>query len=184
MTDDLLPCGTAVVQSFRHLIRQACHHCFIPSINQSFKRAGYSDNKRSCFLVVLQSCIPAIRQAVLPAILNVCCLLFLKHGLLDFLQTFRHKEPINFIRLYSYGSVWLSEVVFGIAIHYTPFVKRRLLCEMIFINGFMQKSLDISGGNGNGNKPFFPVTFNPSRRADYSVQPNTASCVLRHSKPS
>ncbi|WP_283416133.1 hypothetical protein [Epilithonimonas pallida] len=55
---------------------------------------------------------------------------------------------------------------------------------MIFINGFMQKSFDISGSNGNGIEPFFPVTFNPSRRADYCVHQNTASCVLRHSKPS
>jgi len=30
----------------------------------------------------------------------------------------------------------------------------------------------------------FPVTFNPSRRADFCVHQNTASCVLRHSKPS
>jgi hypothetical protein len=33
-------------------------------------------------------------------------------------------------------------------------------------------------GNGNGIEPFFPVTFNPSRRADFCVQRNTASCVL------
>ncbi|WP_164467815.1 hypothetical protein [Epilithonimonas vandammei] len=49
---------------------------------------------------------------------------------------------------------------------------------MIFINGFMQKSFHKSEGNGNGIEPFFPATFNPSRRADYCVHQNTASCVL------
>jgi len=53
---------------------------------------------------------------------------------------------------------------------------------MIFINGFMQNSFDKSEGNGNGIEPFFPVTFNPSRRADFCVQRNTASCVLSISK--
>ena len=48
----------------------------------------------------------------------------------------------------------------------------------------MQKSFYKTEGNGNGIEPFFPVTFNPSRRADFCVQQNTASCVLRHSKPS
>ena len=74
--------------------------------------------------------------------------------------------------------------MFGTAIQYNAFVNRALLCTMIFINGFMQKSFDKSEGNGNGIEPFFPVTFNPSRRADFCVQQNTASCVLRHSKPS
>ena len=46
----------------------------------------------------------------------------------------------------------------------------------------MQKSFDKSEGNGNGIEPFFPVTFNPSRRADFCVQRNTASCVLSISK--
>ena len=67
---------------------------------------------------------------------------------------------------------------------YNAFVNRALLCTIIFINGFMQNSFDKSEGNGNGIEPFFPVTFNPSRRADFCVQQNTASCVLRHSKPS
>lgn len=48
----------------------------------------------------------------------------------------------------------------------------------------MQKSFDKMEGNWNGFKPFFPATFNPSRRADFCVHQNTASCVLRHSKPS
>ena len=74
--------------------------------------------------------------------------------------------------------------MFGTAIQYNAFVNRALLCKMIFINGFMQKSFDKMEGNGNGFEPFFPVTFNPSRRADFCVQQNTASCVLRHSKPS
>lgn len=47
----------------------------------------------------------------------------------------------------------------------------------------MQKSFDKSEGNRNGIEPLFPVTFNPSRRADFCVRQNTASCVLRHSKP-
>ena len=46
----------------------------------------------------------------------------------------------------------------------------------------MQKSFHKSDDNGNGIKPFFPATFNPSRRADYCVHQNTASCVLSISK--
>ena len=133
---------------------------------------------RSCFLAFLPSCILAIRQAGKPAFLNVCGLLILKYGLPVFLPSFKGKEPINFIRLYSYGSVWRSEAAFGTVVLNNAFGKRGLLCIVIFINGFMQKTFDISRGNGNGNKPFFPVTFNPSRRADYCVHQNTASCVL------
>ena len=88
------------------------------------------------------------------------------------------KELIKFIRLYSGGSVWRSKAVFGTAIQYNAFVNRALLCTIIFINGFMQNSFDKSEGNGNGIEPFFPVTFNPSRRADFCVHRNTASCVL------
>ena len=46
----------------------------------------------------------------------------------------------------------------------------------------MQATFDKMGGNGSGFKPFFPVTFNPSRRADFCVHQNTASCVLSISK--
>ena len=110
--------------------------------------------------------------------MNVCGLLILKYGLPVFLPSFKGKEPINFIRLYSYGSVWRSEAAFGTVVLNNAFGKRGLLCIVIFINGFMQKSFNISGGNGNGIEPFFPVTFNPSRRADFCVHRNTASCVL------
>ncbi|MDV3733975.1 hypothetical protein CMU34_10770 [Elizabethkingia anophelis] len=55
---------------------------------------------------------------------------------------------------------------------------------MNFINGFMQNRMDKTDFNSNGIEPFFPVKINPSRRADFCVQQNTASCVLRHSKPS
>ena len=92
------------------------------------------------------------------------------------------KELIKFIRLYSGGSVWRSEAAFGTVVLNNAFGKRGLLCIVIFINGFMQKSFDISGGNGNGIEPFFPVTFNPSRSADFCVHRNTASCVLSSSK--
>ena len=51
--------------------------------------------------------------------------------------------------------------MFGTVIQYNAFVNRALLCTMIFINGFMQKSFDKTEGNGNGIEPFFPVTFNP-----------------------
>ena len=46
----------------------------------------------------------------------------------------------------------------------------------------MEHHLDRSCKKGNILKLFFPVTFNPSRRADFCVHQNTASCVLRHSK--
>lgn len=46
----------------------------------------------------------------------------------------------------------------------------------------MRASFDKMEEIGNGIKPFFPATFNPSRRADYCVQQNTASCVLSISK--
>src|SRR5690554_7810712 len=75
------------------------------------------------------------------------------------------------------GSVWYCVTV-------QSFRKEGLLCIVIFINGFMQKVFDKMEGNSNGIEPFFPVTFNPSRRADYCVHRNTASCVLRHSQPS
>ncbi len=48
----------------------------------------------------------------------------------------------------------------------------------------MQNRTDKMDFNSNGIEPFFPVKFNPSRRADFCVHQNTASCVLRHSKPS
>lgn len=48
----------------------------------------------------------------------------------------------------------------------------------------MQNRMDEMDYKDNGIEPFFPVKFNPSRRADFCVQQNTASCVLRHSKPS
>ena len=108
----------------------------------------------------------------------MCRLLVLKYGLSACLPTFRGKELIKFIRLYSGGSVWRSEAAFGTVVQCNAIVNRALLCIVIFINGFMQKTFDISRGNGNGNKPFFPVTFNPSRRADFCVHRNTASCVL------
>ena len=114
----------------------------------------------------------------------MCRQLVLKHGQSACLPTFRGKELIKFNRLYSGGSVWRSEAAFGTVVQCNAIVNRALLCIVIFINGFMQKSFDISGGNGNGIEPFFPVTFNPSRRADFCVHRNTASCVLRHSKPS
>jgi len=53
---------------------------------------------------------------------------------------------------------------------------------MIFINGFMLQTFKNSEVFGNGIKPFFPATFNPSRRADFCVHRNTASCVLSISK--
>jgi len=49
---------------------------------------------------------------------------------------------------------------------------------MNFINGFMQKYLDKMDTTQDGIEPFFPVKFNPSRRADFCVHQNTASCVL------
>lgn len=36
--------------------------------------------------------------------------------------------------------------------------------------------------NSDGFEPFFPVKFNPTRRADFCVHQNTASCVLSISK--
>lgn len=46
----------------------------------------------------------------------------------------------------------------------------------------MQTSFDKMEEISNGTEPFFPAIFNPSRRADYCVQQNTASCVLSISK--
>ncbi|SFT05656.1 hypothetical protein SAMN05660206_11078 [Sphingobacterium wenxiniae] len=80
------------------------------------------------------------------------------------------------------GSVWRSKAVFGTVVQCNPFVKRALLCVMNFINGFMQKHLDKMDTTQDGIEPLFPVTFNPSRSADFCVHQNTASCVLRHSK--
>jgi len=84
----------------------------------------------------------------------VCYLLFLKYGLLVFLPTFKDKEPINFIRLYSGGSVWRSEAVFGTVVLCNAIVNRALLCIVNFINGFMQKHLDKMDTKQNGIEPF------------------------------
>lgn len=46
----------------------------------------------------------------------------------------------------------------------------------------MQNRTDKLEGNKDGIEPFFPVTFNPSRSADFCVHQNTASCVLSISK--
>jgi len=73
------------------------------------------------------------------------------------------------------GSVWHCDM-------YSAFKKRLLLCKMIFMNRFTQKHLDKMERNENGIEPFFPVTFNPSRKADSCVHQNTASCVLSISK--
>ncbi|MBF6652935.1 hypothetical protein C3B47_08520 [Flavobacterium columnare] len=86
------------------------------------------------------------------------------------MPSFKGKEPINFIRLYPCGIVWRSEALFGTVAQCNAIGHRALLCKMIFINGFMQKTFDKSEGNGDGIEPFFPVTFNPSRRADFCVQ--------------
>ncbi|ANI89785.1 hypothetical protein A9P82_11095 [Arachidicoccus ginsenosidimutans] len=53
---------------------------------------------------------------------------------------------------------------------------------MNFINRFMRHRMDKMEDNKDGIEPFFPVTFNPSRRADFCVHRNTASCVLSISK--
>lgn len=47
----------------------------------------------------------------------------------------------------------------------------------------MQNHTGISDKKLSGLEPFFPVDFNPSRRADFCVHLNTASCVLSCSKP-
>jgi hypothetical protein len=166
----------AGLPSFFHYVNQP--------INQVSRIVGQQAFTLSVSRAILLSCFLAFPQAGLPAFLNVCRLLFLKYGLPVCLPTFKGKEPIKFIRLYSGGSVWRSEAVFGSRTQCNAIGNRALLCIVIFINGFMQMTLDILGGNGNGNEPFFPVTSNPSRRADFCVQQNTASCVLRHSKPS
>ncbi len=46
----------------------------------------------------------------------------------------------------------------------------------------MQRLLDKSEVTVNSIGLFFPVTINPSRRADFCVRKNTASCVLSISK--
>jgi len=46
----------------------------------------------------------------------------------------------------------------------------------------MQSFLDKSEITVNSSELFFPVTINPSRRADFCVRKNTASCVLSISK--
>lgn len=46
----------------------------------------------------------------------------------------------------------------------------------------MQNQIDKMDFNSYGIKPFFPVKSNPSRRADFCVHRNTASCVLSISK--
>ena len=46
----------------------------------------------------------------------------------------------------------------------------------------MQSLLDKSEITVNSIGLFFPVTINPSRRADFCVRKNTASCVLSISK--
>lgn len=52
------------------------------------------------------------------------------------------------------GSVWRSMAVFVRVSHYNTLTYRSLLCKMIFINGFMQKTFDISGRNGSGIERF------------------------------
>jgi len=61
-----------------------------------------------------------------------------------------------------FGNVWRWVAVFVRVLHSNNFTGRALLCKMIFINGFMQKHRGQMDGNGNGVKPFFPVTFNPA----------------------
>ncbi|PVH26857.1 hypothetical protein DC487_04470 [Sphingobacterium corticibacter] len=84
----------------------------------------------------------------------MCCLLILKHGLSACLPTFKDKELIKFIWLYSGGSVWRSEAAFGTVAQCNAIVNRALLCIVIFINGFMQKSFDISGVTGTAFSRF------------------------------
>ncbi len=42
----------------------------------------------------------------------------------------------------------------------------------------MRHRMDKMEDNKDGIEPFFPVTFNPSRRADFCVHRNTARCVF------
>src|SRR5690606_7142581 len=80
------------------------------------------------------------------------------------------------------GSIWHSKAVFGSMVYYNRLKKRGLLCVVILINRFMINVFDKMEVTATAIKPFFPVTFNPSRRADYCVHQNTASCVLSISK--
>jgi hypothetical protein len=82
----------------------------------------------------------------------VCRLLVLKYGCLP--ANIQGKELIKFIRLYSGGSVWRSKAVFGTVVQCNAIVNRALLCKMIFINGFMQKSFDKSGVTGTASSRF------------------------------
>ena len=50
------------------------------------------------------------------------------------------------------------------------------------MSGLMQKQLNKRGLIRTALGPFFPATINPSRRADFCIQQNTASCVLSISK--
>ena len=110
-------------------------------------------------------------------LLNMCRLLCREYGLPVFLPTFKDKEPINFIRLQGGGCVGRSEVMFGAVLHGTPTAYRTLLCKMIFMNGFRHRALGESKANGNGSKPYFPVTFNPSRRQEGGLL-----CSTEHGK--
>jgi hypothetical protein len=73
------------------------------------------------------------------------------------------------------GIVWQSEALFGTVTLCNVIGNRALLCMEIFINGFMQKVFDKSSDIMSGTEPFSPVTYNPSRRADFCVHQNTAS---------
>jgi len=84
----------------------------------------------------------------------VCRLLVLKYGLSACLPTFRGKELIKFIRVYSGGSVWRSEAAFGSVAQCKAIVNMALLCIVIFINGFMQSLLTYQGVTGTASSRF------------------------------
>jgi hypothetical protein len=93
----------------------------IPAFLHSCNQAGRIARSIECF----PSALPEVRAAWLPA--NI-----------------QDKEPSNFIRLYSDGTVWHTEALFGSVMQCNASEIRGLLCIVIFINGFMQKPFDKS----------------------------------------
>ncbi|WP_117176630.1 hypothetical protein [Mariniflexile rhizosphaerae] len=87
-----------------------------------------------------------------------------------------------YVLIFQGGTHWRLLALYGPVLQCNILKNKVLICTMVFINGFMQKHMELSGKKGNSPKLFFPAIFNPPERADFCVQPNTASCVLSISK--
>ncbi len=86
------------------------------------------------------------------------------------------------MRWWTGGTIWRSKAAFGRVARGGTLPKSTLLCKVIYALAY-ERTMSPIRNKADSPRLSFPFTSNPSRRADFCVHRNTASCVLRHPKP-